>query len=169
MPVFSPITDWIKGQALTSALLNSKINTPLRELQQYVPRGVLADVSSNSNTVTGSASAPGVTIVQATIALDTPRMVQAIWSGTLNADTAGQKIRIYITTGGGVIILQNEFQLATAGGPGQITTSNASRAVALPAGANTITMSMIKSGGTGTNVTVLSGAAMQLMDQGYGA
>lgn len=172
MPVFSPITDWIKGQALGSALLNNKINTPLRELQQYVPRGVLADVSSTANTVADDANnafATAKEVCRTTISLDTPRMVQAVWSGTLSASVAGQKIRIYIITGGGVVILQNEFQLASAGGPGQLTTSNASKAVALPAGTNTVVMSVIKTGGGSGAITILATAGLQVIDQGYGA
>lgn len=163
MAVFSPITDWIKGQALSAGLLNSKINTPLRELQAAIPRSLLADLTG-AQTDCNTANFVVITGLSTQLSVDSPRTLQANFQVSLTASATGVNAQV-ISRVNGATSGNWQSQFTGVGGAGQQGASSTGFAVAVPAGTVTVDVVMRIRVGSGT-ITSLVGSKLQVVDLG---
>lgn len=162
MPIITPVTDWVKGP-LTVALLNSKINDRIKELQAGTARGVLGSWSSTA-TVNATTSAVTLTGLQQTVTVDTPRLLSATLLVAATGSVAGDRPQIFVKIAGQTSLLY-EQPFPVAGNNGLIRFGGTGFSVPVAAGTVTIETTIIRSYGTGT-VTASSGALLQINDMG---
>ena len=166
MPVFTPPETWEAPLLVTAAMMNARLRDKIRELQTGAARGVLGSWNSTAQTDAPSTTFVNVPGWQQTVSVDSPRTLQLVFQGTLNASASGL-IPDLITYINGSISARVSQQLNAAGGAGQIIPGVAGLSIPVPAGTVTITAQLRCKYGSGT-VSLFSGATMQLIDQGAG-
>lgn len=162
MPSFTSVTNFLPG-FVTSAKMNT-VRDAITELQGAVPAGLLLTKTMAADRAVTGATPVAVTDFTDTFVLTAPRIIALGVRAELNAGTAGQYNRFYVTINGSTFWERRVYQAAVGGG-GRDLTHYLGIPQVLTAGTHTLGGAISQASGSGV-FTLISTSFVQIFDLG---